>query len=143
MVSSIVGNYLVEKGLITKAQLIDLKNEQQKVRVKLGLIAVSEGLMTQSEADRVNKLQAIQDKRFGDIAVENGYLTEEQVGQLLKKQGNAYLSFAQALENLDLMNVDQLEQFMTDFMWDKEFTQSDMADLKSDDADRIKTLYSC
>ena len=41
MVSSIVGNYLVEKGLITKAQLIDLKNEQQKVRVKLVLIAVS------------------------------------------------------------------------------------------------------
>ena len=141
MVSSIVGNYLVEKGLITKAQLIDLKNEQQKVHVKLGLIAVSEGLMTQSEADRVNKLQAIQDKRFGDIAVENGYLTEEQVGQLLKKQGNAYLSFAQALENLDLMNVDQLEQFMTDFMWDREFTQSDMADLKSDDADRILRLF--
>ena len=39
------------------------------------------------------------------------------------------------------MNVDQLEQFMTDFMWDKEFTQSDMADLKSDDADRILRLF--
>lgn len=141
MVSSIVGNYLVEKGLITKAQLADLKAEQQKVRVKLGLIAVSEGLMTQSEADRVNQLQAVQDKRFGDIAVENGYLTDEQVGQLLKKQGNAYLSFAQALENLGLMNVDQLEQYMTDLMWDKEFTQSDMADLKSDDADRILKLF--
>lgn len=141
MVSSIVGNYLVEKGLITKAQLADLKSEQEKVRVKLGLIAVSEGLMTQNEAERVNKLQAVQDKRFGDIAVENGYLTEEQVGQLLKKQGNAYLSFAQALENLELMNVDQLEQYMTDFMWDKELTQSDMADLKSDDADRILKLF--
>ena len=65
-------------------------NEQQKVRVKLGLIAVAEGLMTQEEADRVNQLQAVMDRRFGDIAVEKGYLTEGQVNSLLKKQGNAY-----------------------------------------------------
>ena len=91
MVSSIVGNYLMEKGLLTGEQFRDILNEQQKVRVKLGLIAVAEGLMTQEEADRVNQLQAVMDRRFGDIAVEKGYLTEGQVNSLLKKQGNAYL----------------------------------------------------
>ena len=65
MVSSIVGNYLLEKNLITAEQLKDLMKEQQKVRVKLGLIAVAEGLMTQEEADKVNRLQAVMDKRFG------------------------------------------------------------------------------
>ena len=59
MVSSIVGGYLIEKGLITKEQFRDLLGEQQKVRVKLGLIAVAEGLMTQEEADKVNQLQAV------------------------------------------------------------------------------------
>ena len=33
MVSSIVGNYLLEKNLITAEQLKDLMKEQQKVRV--------------------------------------------------------------------------------------------------------------
>ena len=141
MVSSIVGNYLMDKGLITSAQFSDILAEQQKVRVRLGLIAVAEGLMTQEEADRVNQLQAVMDKRFGDIAVEKGYLTEGQVESLLKKQGNAYLAFAQALENQQLMSVDQLEQYMLDYQCENSLTASDMEAIKSDDIDKILKLY--
>lgn len=141
MVSSIVGSYLVDKGLITAEQLSDLMVEQQKVRVKLGLIAVAEGLMTQDQAEKVNALQAVMDMRFGDIAVSKGYLTDGQVEALLKKQGNAYLAFAQALENQQLMTVDQLEQYMIDFQHENQLTASDIDDLKSDDVDRILPLY--
>lgn len=141
MVSSIVGNYLVSKGLITAEQLNDLLAEQQKVRVKLGLIAVAEGLLMQEEADRINQLQAVMDKRFGDIAVEKKFLTEGQVDALLKKQGNAYLAFAQVLENQQLMSIEQLEQYMVDFQREKGLTISDMEDLKSDDVDRIIPLF--
>ena len=141
MVSNIVGNYLVNKGIITVEQFRDLLVEQRKVRVKLGLIAVAEGLMTQEEADKVNKLQANMDKRFGDIAIQKKYLTEGQVEALLKKQGNAYLAFAQALENQQLLTIEQLEQYMVDFRRDHQFTASNMEDLKSDDIDRILPLY--
>lgn len=141
MVSSIVGNYLMEKGLLTGKQFRDILNEQQKVRVKLGLIAVAEGLMTQEEADRVNQLQAVMDRRFGDIAVEKGYLTEGQVNSLLKKQGNAYLAFAQAMENQQLMTIEQLEQILLDYRCENNFTASDMDALKSDDVDSILPLF--
>lgn len=141
MVSSIVGNYLMEKGLLTGEQVRDILNEQQKVRVKLGLIAVAEGLMTQEEADRVNQLQAVMDRRFGDIAVEKGYLTEGQVNSLLKKQGNAYLAFAQAMENQQLMTIEQLEQILLDYRCENNFTASDMDALKSDDVDSILPLF--
>ena len=141
MVSSIVGNYLMEKGLLTGEQFRDILNEQQKVRVKLGLIAVAEGLMTQEEADRVNQLQAVMDRRFGDIAVEKGYLTEGQVNSLLKKQGNAYLAFAQAMENQQLMTILQLEQILLDYRCENNFTASDMDALKSDDVDSILPLF--
>lgn len=141
MVSNIVGNYLVENNVITLEQFKDLIREQRKVRVKLGLIAVAEGLMTQEETDKVNRLQTVMDKRFGDIAIEKGYLTEGQVEALLKKQGNAYLIFAQTLENQDLLTIEQLEQYMIDFQRDHNFTYSDMEDLKSNDVDRILPLY--
>lgn len=141
MVSSIMGNYLMEKGLLTGEQFRDILNEQQKVRVKLGLIAVAEGLMTQEEADRVNQLQAVMDRRFGDIAVEKGYLTEGQVNSLLKKQGNAYLAFAQAMENQQLMTIEQLEQILLDYRCENNFTASDMDALKSDDVDSILPLF--
>lgn len=141
MVSVIIGNYLLEKGLITYEQFRDLLVEKNRVRVKLGLIAVAEGLMTKEEADRVNALQTVMDKRFGDIAVERGYLAEGHVETLLKKQGNAYLAFAQALEDQQLMSVDQLEQYMIDFQIENQLTISEIEDLKSGDVDRILPLY--
>lgn len=141
MIASIVGNYLKDVGLLSEEQLYDLLGEHRKVRAKLGIIAVAEGLMTQEEAERVNRLQAIMDMRFGDIAVEEGYLTEGQVETLLKKQGNAYLAFAQSLENQQLMLVEQLEQLLIDFQYDNNFTSSDMEKLKSDDIDQILTLF--
>lgn len=141
MISSIVGNYLLEKGLITYEQFNDLSAEQRKVCVQLGLIAVAEGLMGHDEAARVNNLQAVMDKPFGDIAVEKKYLTKGQVESLLKKQGNAYLAFAQAMENLQLMTIEQLELYMLDFQRENQLTNSDIEDLKSDDAGRILPLY--
>ena len=141
MIASIVGNYLKDVGWLTEEQLYDLLAEQKKVRAKLGIIAVAEGLMTQEEADRVNRLQAIMDMRFGDIAIEEGYLTEGQVETLLKKQGSEYLAFAQALENQQLMLIEQLEQLAIDFQYDNNFTASDMENLKSGDVDQILHLF--
>ncbi|MBR5598148.1 MAG: hypothetical protein IKW30_12185 [Lachnospiraceae bacterium] len=141
MIASIVGNYLKDSGWLTEEQLYDLLAEHRKVRAKLGIIAVAEGLMTQEEAERVNRLQAIMDMRFGDIAIEEGYLTEGQVETLLKKQGNEYLAFAQALENQQLMLIEQLEQLAIDFQYDNNFTSSDMEKLKSGDIDQILHLF--
>lgn len=137
MVTQIIGNYLIDKNLLTREQLHDLVAEQQIVRVRLGLIAVLEGLMTQEEADKVNKLQAIKDMRFGDIAVEKGYLTARQVEDLLKIQANGYLSFAQVLENNQLMTIEQLEHYMNDYATENDLTVYDLEDFKSDDVERI------
>ena len=141
MIASIVGNYLMDVGLLTEEQLHDLLVEHRRVRAKLGMIAVAEGLMTEQEADRVNRLQAIMDMRFGDIAVEEGYLTEGQVETLLKKQGSTYLAFVQAMENQKLMKLDLLEQLLIDFQYDNNLTASDMETLKGDDIDRIIELF--
>lgn len=141
MIASIVGNYLKDIGLLTEEQLHDLLIEHRKIRAKLGTIAVAEGLMTQEESERVNRLQTIVDMRFGDIAVEEGYLTEGQVEGLLKKQVNAYHTFAQTLENEQLILTEQLEQLMIDFQYDNNFTASDINKLKNDDIDQILTLF--
>ena len=141
MFDQIFGNYLVQAGKLSQEKLDAVIEYESSVRVKLGTIAVAEKLMTDKQAEEVNQLQAVMDKRFGDIAVEKGYLTEGQVEALLKKQGNAYLSFAQALENQQLMSIEQLEQYMLDFQRDNNLTGSDIEDLKSDDVDRILPLY--
>ena len=141
MIHILFGNYLKSAGKLTAEQLAHVYEEQKKVRVKLGLIAVSEKMMSLEQADEVNKLQSTLDKRFGDIAVEKGYLTDEQVGRLLGKQGNLYLSFVQEITNENLMTLEEVEEEFTKFQKELNFTQSDMDLLKSGDADLMIPLF--
>ena len=140
MVDYILGNYLVEAGKISKEQLADVLQEQDSVRVKLGLIAVAEGMMTQEEADEVNHLQSVMDKRYGDIAVEKGYLTDDQVSMLLKKQGNVYLMFVQTLMDKQLVTMDEWECILSDFKRKNGLGNTELEDLKSDEPERIIPL---
>lgn len=141
MVTYIAGNYLMDKGYLSKEQLAFVLEERKKVRVKLGLIAVAEGMMMQMEADEINQLQMVQDKRFGDIAVEQGYLTEKEVDYLLMKQGNEYLTLAQTLEDNKLMTLEELEEHMLELTTENSWGMSGLEDLKSNDLNRILPLF--
>ena len=141
MINRLLGNYLVQAGKITQAQLDEVIASQKKVRVKLGLIAVAEKLMTPEQADEVNNLQAIMDKRFGDIAVSKGYLTDEQVTRLLGLQGNAYLTFIQALDDCEVMTPEEADAALAEYQKENAFTATDIDALKSGDADRIVPLF--
>ena len=141
MVESIIGKYLMDSGRITQQQFRAALDKMDAVRVKLGLIAVSEGFMTFAQAEEVNRLQAICDKRFGDIAVDKGYLTEEQVGKLLKRQGDAYLAFIQALEDDKLITIGEVANVLEEFKMNQCLTNTELEDIKSDDVDKIVDVF--
>lgn len=141
MIDKLLSAYFLEKGKISPEQTCQIAMSQAKVRVKLGLIAVSEKLMTKEQADEVNKLQAVMDKRFGDIAVEKGYLTDDQVSRLLGLQGNGYLTFIQAITDNGIMTLQEIEDAVAEYQKDNGFTSTDIDSLKSDDADRIVPLF--
>lgn len=141
MISQLFGSFLVRDGKLSIEQLKNVYANQEKVRVKLGLIAVSEKLLTVEQADEINRLQAVMDKRFGDIAVEKGYLTNEQVSRLLGLQGNQYLSFVQSITDLGYLSINEIEDEMGEYQQALGFTQTDMDDLRSGEADRIVPLF--
>lgn len=141
MFDQIFGNYLVQAGKISREKLDEIIEYENTVRVKLGTIAVAEKLMTEAQAEEVNQLQAVMDKRFGDIAVEKGYLTDDQVGQILKKQGNAYMIFVQTLIDQEVMDMDEIEKELSVYQNEQGFTHSDMDDLISGDIERIVKLF--
>lgn len=141
MISQLFGSFLVRDGKLSFEQLRNVYDNQSKVRVKLGLIAVSEKLLSIEQADEINRLQAIMDKRFGDIAVEKGYLTNEQVSRLLGLQGNQYLSFVQSITDLGYLTINEIEEALSEYQQVLGFTQTDMDDMRSGDPDRIVPLF--
>lgn len=131
------GNYLVEKNIISKSQFEDVMQQQQKTRVKLGLIAVSEKLLSTKQAEEINDIQRSMDRRFGDIAIEKGYLLAEEVTHLLSMQGNPYLQFVQVCTDHNILTLQEIETYLEQFKIDYSFTTSDLDAIKSGDIDRI------
>ncbi|MBR1865866.1 MAG: chemotaxis protein CheX [Lachnospiraceae bacterium] len=135
------GKYLVGKGVLTKEQYNKILSDNEHARVKLGLLAVETGVMTPEQAEEVNQLQQIQDKRFGDIAVEKGYLTDDQVGALLKKQGDVYLLFVQALVENEILSLDEIQQELNAYKQAEGLSSSDLDAIKSGDIDQIVPVF--
>ena len=56
MLDRLIGAYLVEQGVLTKSQLVQVYSKQESDRAKLGVIAVAEKMMTIAQAEQVNML---------------------------------------------------------------------------------------
>lgn len=141
MFINLIGKYLVSEAIITQEQLEDIKREQSKARVKLGLIAVAEKLLTDKQADEINRRQATEDKRFGDIAIECGYLTLEDVSRLLDLQGNPYMLFCQIVTDKEYLTLEQIESAMAKYQEDNKFSDEMMAGIKAGDLDVIVPIF--
>ena len=135
------GRYLVSKGILSLEQYDEIISDSKSTKVKMGFLAVEEGVMTAEQADEVNMLQQTQDRKFGDIAIEKGYLSEEQVAALLKKQGDEYLLFVQALVDREIMSIEEIQHEMNVYKKSNRFTALDIEAIKSGDIDRIVSVF--
>lgn len=86
MAAKFFGQFLLEKGVITSAQLLRALDVQRTSNPALGEIAVECGMLTPAQALTINERQRREDRRFGDIAQSMGLLTGEEVAQLLDTQ---------------------------------------------------------
>lgn len=137
MFINLFGKFLLSKNIITSDQFQNIRKEQARTRVKLGLIAVAEKMLTEKQAEEINRKQAMMDKRFGDIAIEQGYLTLEQVSHLLDRQGNPYLQFGQIATEKGYMTFPQIEDALRQYQEEHHFSEDTMAGIKNGDLDVI------
>ena len=115
MFTQFLGNYLLQKGLVTKDQLFNAMSRLSQTHIKLGTIAIHEGLMTANEVDECLYVQTREDKRFGEIAIERGYLKESQVEELLSKQTPDFILLGQNLVEDGVFSYEELERIIFDY----------------------------
>ena len=115
MYTQFLGNYLLQKGIVTKEQLFNAMSRLSETHIKLGTIAMHEGLMTANEVDECLYVQTREDKRFGEIAIERGYLEESQVEELLSKQTPDFVLLGQILVEDGIFSYEELERIIFDY----------------------------
>lgn len=127
MYTQFFGNYLLEKNIITKEQLLVALEEQSKVHLKLGTLAIHEGYMTANEVDTIIIMQTHEDKKFGELAIAEGYLTQKQVDLLLEAQKPDYLLLGQVLIEQGILTNIQLETIIAEYQSENELYDTDFS----------------
>ncbi|MBS4175590.1 hypothetical protein [Bacillus sp. FJAT-49736] len=137
MFNQYFGQYLLNRAFITREQLMDALDLQNKVYVKFGVLAVDEGYMTSFQVEEVHEKQKQVDKRFGEVAVDCGYLTNEQVEVLVSKQKQNHLFLAQALVDRGYMTIEQFELALRDYKKENSLTDTQMEAMKSGNVEEL------
>ena len=120
------GEWLVEKGVITREQLLDALDEQKRTNLKLGEHAVRLGYLTPQQVDKIRELQRKEDLQFGEAAVKLGYLTPQQVKELLRIQKSSHKLLGDILVEKGFITRDELQKYIKEF----EKEQGDTTEVK-------------
>lgn len=108
MAAKFFGQFLLEKGVISSAQLLRALDVQRTSNPALGELAVAHGMITEAQAAGINERQRREDRRFGDIAQAMGLLTDVEVGQLLDEQKSRRRMFGEILVDEGFLSREQL-----------------------------------
>lgn len=81
-----LGQFLLDRGTITAAQLQAATEAQRASNPLLGELAVRHGLLNTAQVQRIHERQRSDDRRFGDIALALGLLDSAQLESLLAAQ---------------------------------------------------------
>lgn len=113
------GQFLVEKGFISREQLLAALDLQKATNLKFGEMAQKMGLLNEDQIIRVHNAQHSDDQRFGDIAVRIGLLTEAQVQEVLGRQQDTYIYLGAALVQVGALDEAALAVHLEDFKLDQ------------------------
>lgn len=62
------------------------------IHSRLGQILINKGLITSAQLDAAIKVQLVSRQRLGEVLIEQGLLTQQQLSKALKKQSNLRLA---------------------------------------------------
>ncbi len=113
------GQYLLERGLVSREKLLEAIELQKTTNLKFGEMALEMGFLREAGIERVHQAQRAEDLRFGDVALRLGLMSEAQVEQVLTRQENSYLYIGKALLEVGALSEEQLEKHLEDFRQDQ------------------------
>ncbi|WP_303721739.1 chemotaxis protein CheX [Malonomonas rubra] len=126
------GHFLVEKGLVSRKDILQAIDLQEKTNLKFGEMVVEMGLMTAVDVDRVHLAQRNENLHFGDMAVKLRIITEEQVQQVLIRQRNNHLYIGEALIMVGALTEKQLKTYLNAFKKDQQSYISEKVEIKDE-----------
>jgi CheY-specific phosphatase CheX/mannitol/fructose-specific phosphotransferase system IIA component len=109
------GQFLVEKGIVSREAILAAIELQEQKNLKLGAMAVAMGYLTQADIKRAHKAQFSKDMKLGDLLVASGALNAQQLQEIIARQKEAHLYIGEALVQVGSLTGQQLQQCLDEF----------------------------
>jgi CheY-specific phosphatase CheX/mannitol/fructose-specific phosphotransferase system IIA component len=113
------GQFLVERGIVSREALLKAIELQEEKNLKLGEMAVAMGFVSPAEIERAHRAQFSRDIRLGDLLVEMGILTQKQLHEVMTRQKNSHLYIGEALVLVGALSNELLQQYLAEFKVDQ------------------------
>lgn len=126
------GGFLLNKGVVTKEQLIDAMEKEATAHIQLGTLAMHAGLMSADQIEEVRIAQTHTDKRFGELCVDKGFLTNQQVDELLDSQYPKYLLLGQILEEQHVFDQETFHSLVEEYIQNNSIREEDLPNENGD-----------
>ena len=140
MLNRLFGNYLVEKKCITQEQLEKLLPVPQTVTAKIETIVLVRKILLPAQVQAI--LESMNDSDdFGEMVVKEGLVSDDRLEQLTSFQTNSFMKFMQLMVNEDYIRLDQLNQIISSFETEYEYTDAQMNSLMLDDLEEVIRIF--
>ncbi len=140
MLNRLFGNYLVEKKCITQEQLEALLPVPQELTAKVETIVLVRKILLPAQVQELLE-KMDESKDFGVVALEEGLISDDRLDQLTSFQTNSFMKFMQFLVNKDYVRLEQLNQIISSFETEYEYTDAQMNSLMLDDLEEIIRIF--
>ncbi|MCR5784635.1 MAG: hypothetical protein K6G40_03200 [Eubacterium sp.] len=138
MYSQFFGNFLVEKGIIDRAQLLEvLSKKKEDAPIHPGLLAVYKEYLIGHEAKEIMIKESQTGMSFYEICSEQMALTSSQIEALQKLDPPYYLHIAQHLIDSGISDIDEMAECLFDY--ESQFEIIDL-DLMKEINDKVDLL---
>jgi CheY-specific phosphatase CheX len=132
MPTQFFGQFLLSQRAVTRGQLLDAVEYQERHNLRLGDYAVKKAFITPADAARIHASQTTRDVQFGEAAVELGLLTQTQLGELLRAQRADHLYLGDVLAKLGFMSAEAVQKALGQYREEQKGQEGDTLYLPSD-----------
>ncbi|MBN1522749.1 MAG: hypothetical protein JW928_09490, partial [Candidatus Aureabacteria bacterium] len=109
------GQFLLEKGVVDKKQLLEAVEYQKRINVKLGTLAIDKGYLNYRQVEKIIDLQRKKNKFFSELALEENFLSKSQLDDLLRQQKSDRVYLGEALVKKKFLTLKELEENLREF----------------------------
>ena len=132
MATQFFGQFLLARGLLSRTQLLDAVEYQERQNLRLGDYAVKKGFITPADAARIHTAQTTRDIQFGEAAVELGFLEREQLKDLLRSQQADHLYLGDCLTRLGFLSAEAVSKALAEYREDQRGQEGDILRIPDD-----------